>query len=86
MERYRRSHLGGGPSNRRVPAVRAKQCQPKLSLHGLRHTWAMIALLPGIHPCVVQECRGHATIGITLGTYSHVTAGMGREAADSSRV
>lgn len=55
---------------------------PKLSLHGLRHTWATLALRAGVHPKVVQERLGHATISITLGTYSHVTMGMGREAAE----
>ena len=54
---------------------------PKLSLHGLRHTWATVALKAGIHPKVVQERLGHATIGITLDTYSHVTAGMQADAA-----
>ena len=53
-----------------------------LTLHGLRHTWATLALQAGVHPKVVQERLGHATIGITLGTYSHVTAGMQRDAAD----
>ena len=33
-------------------------------------------------PKLVQERLGHATIGITLGTYSHVTAGMQRDATD----
>jgi integrase len=52
------------------------------SLHGLRHSWATLALRAGVHPKVVQERLGHATIGITLGTYSHVTAGMQRDAAE----
>jgi len=30
----------------------------------------------------VQERLGHATIGITLGVYSHVQAGMQRDAAE----
>jgi integrase len=46
---------------------------PKLSLHGLRHTWATEALREGVHPRVVQERLGHATIAVTLGIYSHVT-------------
>jgi integrase len=54
-----------------------------LTLHGLRHTWATLALKAGVHPKVVQERLGHANIGITLGTYSHVTAGMQREAAEA---
>jgi len=39
---------------------------PRLTLHGLRHTWATLALERGIHPRVVQERLGHSTIAITL--------------------
>jgi integrase len=45
---------------------------PRLTLHGLRHTWATLALERGIHPRVVQERLGHSTVAITLGVYSHV--------------
>ena len=56
---------------------------PVIRLHDLRHTWATLALKSGIHPKVVQERLGHATINVTLDTYSHVTAGMQREAAEA---
>ncbi len=36
----------------------------------------------GVHPKVVQERLGHASIGITLDTYSHVMPGMQEEAAE----
>lgn len=55
---------------------------PRITLHGLRHTWATLALRAGVHPRVVQERLGHSTIAITLGVYSHVQVGMGREAAE----
>lgn len=35
---------------------------PPLTLKGLRHTWATLALESGIHPRVVQERLGHSTI------------------------
>lgn len=54
---------------------------PTLSVHGLRHTWATLALQAGVHPKVVQERLGHAQISVTLDTYSHVTPAMDREAA-----
>lgn len=38
-------------------------------------------LTAGVHPRVTQERLGHSTVGITLGTYSHVTAGMQADAA-----
>lgn len=56
---------------------------PPLTLHGLRHTWATLALHNGIHPRVVQERLGHATIAITLGIYSHVSPTLHAHAAQS---
>ena len=37
-------------------------------------------LLKGVHPKVVSERLGHASIGITLDTYSHVLPTMPAEA------
>src|SRR5664280_1431220 len=42
---------------------------PTIRLHDLRHTHATLALQAGIHPKVVSERLGHATISITLDTY-----------------
>lgn len=55
---------------------------PRLTLKGLRHTWATLALEHGIHPKVVQERLGHSTIGITLDIYSHVSPVLHGEAAN----
>jgi integrase len=55
---------------------------PRIRLHDLRHGWATLALEAGIHPKVVQERLGHANISITLDTYSHVIAGLDKEAAE----
>jgi integrase len=55
---------------------------PRLTIHGLRHTWATLALEQGIHPRVVQERLGHSTIAITLGIYSHVSPTLHDEAAN----
>jgi integrase len=54
---------------------------PMIRLHDLRHTAATLALTAGIHPKVVSERLGHASIGITLDTYSHVGEGLQEEAA-----
>ena len=35
-----------------------------------------------MHPKVISERLGHASIGITLDTYSHVMPGMQEEAAE----
>ena len=50
--------------------------------HDLRHTHATQLLQAGVHPKVVSERLGHASIGITLDTYSHVMPGMQEEAAE----
>jgi integrase len=52
-----------------------------IRLHDLRHTHAIIALEAGVHPRVVSERLGHATVSITLDTYCHVIPAMRDEAA-----
>jgi integrase len=54
---------------------------PDIRLHDLRHTCATLMLWEGVHVKLVQELLGHATISITLDTYSHLLPGMGDEAA-----
>jgi len=53
-----------------------------IRLHDARHTHASIMLKQGVHPKVVQERLGHATISTTLDLYSHVTPGLQRAAAE----
>jgi integrase len=52
-----------------------------LRFHDLRHTAATLMLSAGTHPKIVSERLGHATINITLDTYSHVLPDMQHEAA-----
>ncbi len=49
--------------------------------HDARHTHATLLLKQGIHPKVVQERLGHATIATTLDIYSHVLPGLQEAAA-----
>lgn len=56
---------------------------PTIRFHDLRHTHATILLKEGTHAKIVSERLGHANIGITLDTYSHVLPDMQREAAES---
>ena len=56
---------------------------PPIRLHDARHTWATLALQSGVHPKVVQERLGHASITITLQTYSHVIPSMHEDAAET---
>jgi len=49
--------------------------------HDLRHAHATLMLAAGIHPKIVSERLGHASVGITLDTYSHVLPGLQAAAA-----
>lgn len=51
------------------------------TFHSLRHTCATLLLTKNVHPKIVQEMLGHATISQTMDTYSHVLPGMQDEAA-----
>jgi integrase len=54
---------------------------PDIRFHDLRHTCATLLLGKGVHPKFVQELLGHATVAITLDTYSHVLPNMGDQAS-----
>jgi integrase len=50
---------------------------PQIRFQDLRHTCATLLLSRNVHPKYVQELLGHASIAITLDTYSHAIPGMG---------
>ena len=50
-------------------------------LHDGRHTHASLLLKQNVHPKIVQERLGHATISTTLDLYSHVAPGLQEAAA-----
>ena len=52
-----------------------------IRFHDLRHTFTTLMLQNGEHPKLVQEMLGHATIAITMDTYSHVLPNMQESAA-----
>ncbi len=54
---------------------------PYMRFHDLRHTCATLLLSRSVHPKFVQELLGHATIAITLDTYSHVMPSIGDSTA-----
>jgi integrase len=73
----------GGPINpsnlrqRSFAALLKRAGLRHMRFHDLRHTCATLLLSRGVHPKFVQELLGHATIAITLDTYSHVMPSMG---------
>ena len=81
------SHLDGKPLDPGVVShtfakVLRKAGLPHIHFHDLRHTHATLLLKGGVHPKIVSERLGHANIGITLDTYSHVLPGLQERAAE----
>lgn len=54
-----------------------------IRFHDARHTHASLMLKQGVNPKIVQERLGHASIQVTLDTYSHVAPGLQEAAAES---
>ena len=67
--------------NRSYKPLLKKAGLPKIRFHNLRHTCATLLLGRGVHPKFVQELLGHATIAMTLDTYSHYLPSTGDQAA-----
>ena len=61
---------------RRFKELTAAAGLPPIPFHGLRPAHATALLRDGIPAKVVSERLGHASIGLTLDTYSHVLPDM----------
>src|SRR5207245_4378713 len=84
----RRRWLGGGPLHPCTLTSRwrqflRRQRLPAIRFHDLRHAHATLMLAQGVHPKVVSERLGHASIGITLDLYSSVLPSLQTEAAQA---
>lgn len=69
----------------RLVARLIRQGRPikRIRVHDLRHTHATLALKAGVHPKIVSDRLGHASIAITLDTYSHPDSVLHKEAAEA---
>jgi integrase len=45
---------------------------PKITIHGLRHTFASTMIQQGVNPLIISKQLGHAKVSMTLDTYSHL--------------
>lgn len=59
---------------------------PNIRLYDLRHTMATLLLSEGVNPKIVSERLGHASIVLTLDTYSHVLPTMQEDATDKLEI
>jgi len=75
-------HLGITVLTKRLDAILRAAGLPDIRFHDLRHSAATDWLRGGMHPKVASERLGHASVGITLDLYSHVTPTMQREAVE----
>jgi integrase len=80
----RGGHLrNGNVTKRSFKPLLEKAGMPALRLYDLRHTCATLLLLAGVPAKVVSERLGHASVTITLDTYSHILPDMQERAADA---
>ncbi|MEW6230083.1 MAG: site-specific integrase [Bacillota bacterium] len=64
------------------PILREAGLPESVRLYDLRHTCATLLLAAGENPKIVSERLGHASVTLTLDTYSHVLPDMQQGAAD----
>ena len=64
------------------PLLKRANLSASFRLYDLRHTCATLLLAANEHPKVVSERLGHASITLTLDTYSHVLPSMQQAASD----
>lgn len=64
------------------PTLKRAGLPSSIRLYDLRHTCATLLLAAGVNPKVVSERLGHASIVLTLDTYSHVLPTMQQAAAE----
>ena len=68
--------------NRYFKPLLDKADLPQIRMYDLRHTCATLLLSEGENPKIVSERLGHASIVLTLDTYSHVLPDMQQGASD----
>ena len=45
---------------------------PRITIHGLRHTFASTMIQQGLNPLIISKQLGHKKVSVTLDTYSHL--------------
>jgi integrase len=74
MRNLLRRHFKPIPKRTKLPQT--------IRLYDLRHSCATLLLAANEHPKVVSERLGHASVTLTLDTYSHVLPSMQQAATE----
>ena len=64
------------------PLLKKAGLPNSIRLYDLRHTHATILLREGVNPKIVSERLGHASVALTLDTYSHVLPDIQKEVVE----
>jgi integrase len=64
------------------PVLKRAGLPESLRLYDLRHSCATLLLAANENPKVIGERLGHASVKMTMDTYSHVLPSMQRSASD----
>ena len=82
MAEARLGTCGPEPAKAAIGPTRKHRFEPSFRVYDLRHTCATLLLLAGESVKVVSERLGHASVTLTLDTYSHVLPTMQEAAAE----
>jgi integrase len=80
-------HPDGSAIRSSTASVRMKQAMDRIgmagaTLHGLRHSFASLAIHHGANLKTLQTVLGHANINVTLGRYGHMLGGEQEKVAE----
>jgi integrase len=67
--------------SRRFQRLTLRMGMAGVRLHDLRHWYATECLKAGVHPKVVSEALGHASVAFTMDIYSHLLPTMQEQAS-----
>ena len=73
---WRKSHQ----NSPMIEATKRAHIAPPISFHGLRHTWASLAVMNGVPLLVVAKNLGHADTRMVEKHYGHLAPSYVREA------
>jgi integrase len=69
--------------SRRFQRLTVRLGMAGVRLHDLRHWYATECLKAGVHPRVVSEALGHASVAFTMDVYSHLLPTMQEQSSEA---